>query len=156
MLYRCSVRSCSHFAYRKAVPGLNVELPAVPSAAHDFACPIVDKLSCIGWSRRPRHRPFAKRASHVRAAIMQGVVASVHIKNANTLAVHLHNPPLARRQVGFADDDALALFRHAFTWLQGRYSPTTVPPHSAESAATSYRPHERSSQRRALSSQPAA
>src|ERR1700761_1954372 len=61
--------------------GADVELPAMPGAAQDFAEPGVFDLTGIGRLRKPDQRSFAERRALMRAAVHQAEELALDVED---------------------------------------------------------------------------
>src|ERR1700756_534504 len=82
-----------------ALAGTDVELPAVPGAAEDFARPRVFDLAGIFGLRKTKQRAFAEIGTLMRATIQEAEKFALDIEDRDRPAVELDEFSRARRQL---------------------------------------------------------
>ena len=96
------------FGVAVRLAGADVEFPAVPGAAEDFAEPGVFDLAGIGGLREPDQRPFAQGRALMRAAVQQAEELAVDVEHRDRALVDGEEFARARRQLVHRGDDVTA------------------------------------------------
>ena len=87
------------------LPGADVELPAVPGAAQDFALAgVADVAGEIGFGK-PDQRAFAERRALVRTAIEQAKEFALHIEDGDWTVFENEEFARPRRQFAHRGND---------------------------------------------------
>src|SRR5712671_716672 len=93
------------FGVAVGLAGADIEFPAVPGAADDFAWPGIFDLTGIGRLREPDQRPFAQRSTLMRAAVQQAEEFALDIEHRDRALIDGKEFARARRQLVDRSDD---------------------------------------------------
>ena len=106
------------------LPGADVEFPAMPGTAQDFATP---RDGVVAWSRRgdePTQRADAEGAALVRATIAQGEELASNVEDADGTARDLDDLALTRRDLVDTGDNVPARCLLPASLPRGALTPT--------------------------------
>ena len=85
--------------------GADIEFPAVPGAADDFAEPGIFDVAGIGRLREPDQRAFAQRRALMRAAVQQAEELALDVEDRDRALIDGEELARARRQLVHRGDD---------------------------------------------------